>query len=245
MYKRLRSGVKKFWAGFALLSAEMVVIMTVFFLSLIAFVFITRRIFLLQNEDLDNKVFDLIKPYINDTNTGIMNVVTFFGKHQFLIPANLLLIGYYFLRKHRWYSIKVPTIAISSLLLMFGLKQLFARQRPVGQLLEEAKNFSYPSGHALMSVTFYGLIIYIIWHSVKNRTVKGVLIFLLIGWIILIGLSRIYLRRHYYSDVMAGFAMGFLWLVISLKVIRRIEKYSGHKVDPMVQQPAVPPAKLS
>jgi undecaprenyl-diphosphatase len=240
MFKRLSARVKKIWAGIALLSAEMLIITGVFFLSLMVFIFIIRRVFLLRNEDLDNKVFDVVKPYINDTNTSIMNFITFFGKHEFLIPANLLLIAYYLLKKRKWYSIKIPTIAISSLLLMFGLKQLFARQRPTGQLLEEAKNFSFPSGHALMSVTFYGLLAYIVWHSVKNSTVKWTLIILLILWIILIGVSRIYLRRHYVTDVMAGFAMGFLWLVISLKVIRRIEKYSKHTVDPVVQQPAAP-----
>jgi len=241
MFRQLTSRVKKIWAGLALLSLEMAAILAVFFASLFAFIFITRRIFLLRNEDLDNKVFDVLKPYINDTNTGIMNFITFFGKHEFLIPANLLLIAYYlFLKKHKWYSIKIPAIAISSLLLMFGLKRLFARQRPVGQLLEEAKNFSFPSGHALMSVTFYGLLAYIAWHSVKNKTAKWIIILLLISWIILIGLSRLYLRRHYYSDVAAGFAMGFLWLVISLKVIRQIEKKGMQKIDPVVQQPAMP-----
>jgi len=241
MFRQLTSRVKRFWAALALLSLEMAAILTVFFLSLIAFIFIIRRVFLLRNEELDNKVFDVLKPYINDTNTAIMNFITFFGKHEFLIPANLLLIAYYlFLKKHKWYSIKIPAIAISSLFLMFGLKRLFARERPVGQLLEEAKNFSFPSGHALMSVTFYGLLAYITWHSVKNKTAKWIIIILLISWIILIGLSRLYLRRHYYSDVAAGFAMGFLWLVISLKVIRQIEKKSMQKIDAVVQQPAMP-----
>jgi undecaprenyl-diphosphatase len=239
MVKRVTSRVKKFWAGVALLSAEMIVIAAVFTVSLLAFIFITRRIFLLQNEDLDKRVFDVLKPYINDTNTGIMNFITFFGKHEFLIPANLLLIVYYlFVKKHRWYSIKIPAIAATSLLLMFGLKNLFARQRPTGQLLEEATNYSFPSGHALMSVTFYGLLAYIVWHTVRNKSLKWTLIVLLIFWIILVGASRIYLRRHYYSDVMAGFATGFLWLVISLKVIRVMEKRSMRKLNPIVEQPA-------
>jgi membrane-associated phospholipid phosphatase len=238
MYKRLSKGVKKFWAGLALLSIEMAVVFAVFAVSLVALFFITRRVFLLRNEDLDKKVFDAVEPYINDSNTSIMNFITFFGKHEFLIPANLLLIAYFlFLKKHKWYSIKIPAIAISSLLLMFGLKNFFARQRPTNQLLEEATNYSFPSGHALMSVTFYGLMAYIVWHSVKNKTLKWTLICLLIFWILLVGVSRVYLRRHYYSDVMAGFAMGFLWLVISLKVIRKIEKYGMRKVNPTVEQP--------
>jgi undecaprenyl-diphosphatase len=45
---------------------------------------------------------------------------------------------------------------------------------------------------------------------------------------------------HYTSDVIAGFAMGWLWIVISLKLIRQIEKKSKREIDPVVQQPTVP-----
>ncbi len=240
MFKRLSSRVKKFWAGLALLSIEMLAIMAVFITSLLGFIMITRRVFYLRNEEMDEKVFHFLEPYINDTNTAAMNFITFFGKHEFLIPANLCLIAYFlFLKKHKWYSIKIPAIAISSLLLMFVLKRLFARQRPDEQLLEAATNFSFPSGHALMAVTFYGLIAYIIWHSVKNNTVKWILISLIILWIIIIGISRLYLRRHFYSDVIAGFSIGFLWLVLSLKLIGKIEKFGKRKINQVVQQPAV------
>lgn len=201
---------------------------------------ITRRVFYLRNEEMDEKVFHFLEPYINDTNTAVMNFITFFGKHEFLIPANLCLIAYFlFLKKHRWYSIKIPAIAISSLLLMFVLKRIFARQRPDEQLLEAATNFSFPSGHALMAVTFYGLIAYIMWHNVKNKAVKWALISLIVLWIIIIGISRLYLRRHFYSDVIAGFSIGFLWLVLSLKLIGKIEKFSKRKINQAVQQPAV------
>jgi undecaprenyl-diphosphatase len=238
MIRRISAGVKKFWAGFALLSVEMLAVMAVFIASLWGFIVMTRRVFYLKNEEMDDKVFKFLSPHVNDTNTAIMNFITFFGKHEFLIPANLCLIAYYlFLRKHKWYSIKIPAIAISSLLLMFVLKRLFARQRPDDQLLEMATNFSFPSGHALMSVTFYGLIAYILWHYVKNKTWRWILISLIILWILTIGFSRLYLRKHYYSDVVAGFAIGFLWLVLSLKLIGWLEKYSKRKMNPVVQQP--------
>jgi membrane-associated phospholipid phosphatase len=241
MVRGLSRGVKKFWAALALLSAEMIIITAVFFVSIFAFIVLVRRVFLLKNEELDNKVFQLVQPYINETNTSIMNFITFFGKHEFLIPANLGLIAYYlFVKKHRWYSIKIPAVAISSLLLMFGLKNLFERDRPENQLLEEATNFSFPSGHALMSVTFYGLIAYVVWHSVKNKSLRLALIILLILWIHIVGFSRIYLRKHYYSDVIAGFAIGFLWLVISLKVIGRFEKFGRKQLNPVVTQPPEP-----
>ncbi len=246
MFKHLSKGVKRFWAALALLSVEMIVILGLFFASLAGVVYIIRRIFLLKNEELDNEVFAVLAPYINDSNTAIMNFITFFGKHEFLIPANLLLIAYYlFLRKKKWYSIKVPAVAISSFLLMFGLKRLFGRDRPDDQLLETATNFSFPSGHALMSVTFYGLIVYSIWQNIRNPAVRWTSTILLIGWIFLIGFSRIYLRKHYYSDVVAGYCIGFVWLVFAIWVLNLVEKYSSRKFNRIVEKPPVPEPAVS
>jgi membrane-associated phospholipid phosphatase len=164
-------------------------------------------------------------------------VFTYLGKHEFLIPANLVLIAYFlFIKKHRWYSIKVPAIALSSLALMFILKNLFGRERPLIPLLAPAKGLSFPSGHALMSMTFYGLLIYITYQSVKNMTVKWTLITLLFFLIFMIGFSRVYLRVHYTSDVLAGFAMGWLWIVVSLKVLRKIEKQGKETIQPVIEQ---------
>ena len=243
MFRHLSRGVKRFWARLALLSLEMIVILVVFFISLVTVIFVVREVFLLRNEELDNEVFQWLRPYINDTNTAVMNFVTFFGTHEFLIPANVLLIAYYlFLKKNRWYSITIPAVGISSMLLMFGLKHLFGRERPDNQLLKEATNFSFPSGHALMSVTFYGLMAYVVWHSVKRLWLRWTLIVLLILWILVVGFSRIYLRRHYYSDVIAGYCIGFLWLVFAVWLLNRMEKFSRRKFNPAVEQPAAPAA---
>ena len=226
----------------ALLSVEMIMILGLFACSVVAFALIYRRIFLLDDESFDQDVFDAIRPYITPQNTRIMNFITFFGKHEFLIPANLVLIAYFlFLRRHKWYSIKVPAIALSSLALMFGLKRLFGRPRPLDPILQEFKGLSFPSGHALMSVTFYGLLIYLTWHLIKDKTAKWTIIILLILWIHIIGFSRIYLRAHNFSDVIAGFSIGLIWLFISLKLIRRMEKRGLRKIDKeIVQQPAMP-----
>jgi len=145
-------------------------------------------------------------------------------------------IYFLFIKKHRWYSIKIPVIALSSLALMFFLKTLFGRHRPDIPLLREAQGLSFPSGHALMSVTFYGLLIHIIWNTVKRKWLKWTLIILLILLILIIGFSRIYLRVHYPSDVMAGFATGFIWLVISIWIVKRIEKFSKREVSPLVEK---------
>jgi undecaprenyl-diphosphatase len=171
-------------------------------------------------------IFDKIKPRVNTINNKIMLFITFLGKHQFLIPANLILIFYFLLVKRQtWFSIRVITIAISSLVLMLLLKQLFQRKRPLSPLLKAAKGLSFPSGHAIMAVTFYGLLIYILQHSITIDWLKWFLTFLVVVLIILIGFSRVYLRVHYASDVAAGFIIGLLWLLLSLAVLKWLEGY--------------------
>jgi len=108
---------------------------------------------------------------------------------------------------------------------MLLLKQLFQRKRPLSPLLKAAKGLSFPSGHAIMAVTFYGLLIYILQHSVAVDWIKWIATILIVVLILLIGFSRVYLRVHYASDVAAGFVIGLLWLIISLAVLKWLEGY--------------------
>src|SRR5438876_6030236 len=180
-----------------------------------------------RHKKLDLKIFHLVRIHTNERNTRIMSILTVLAKHQFLIPANLSLIYYFlFVRKRTWFSIRVAAIALSSLGLMFLFKYLFKRKRPQPPLLRPAKGLSFPSGHAIMSVTFYGLLIYIIGQTQKNKPVKWPLIISLLVLIQLIGFSRVYLRVHYASDVAAGYIIGLLWLLISLDLLKRIEDYN-------------------
>ncbi len=236
MLRHIRYGVRKLYAAIALISVEILVLLVVFSLALIAFISIARMVFSYQRHEFDDHVFHFLSTNVNDVNTTVMQFFTFLGTHTFLIPANILLVCYcLFIRRHKWYSIKVPVVALSSLLLMTLLKLIFQRDRPLTPLLQAAKGFSFPSGHALMSITFYGLLIYMVWRSIKNKTLKWAMMIALFLLIISIGLSRVYLRVHYASDVLAGFCVGILWLIMSLWILMKIEKYSGRKVDPIVQ----------
>ena len=230
--------IRKFLAGFALLSIELIIVLVIFFVSLITLAFIINDVFALKNTNIDTKVFEFVRPFINETNTRIMRFITFFATGEFLVPANLLLIIYYlFIRPHRWYSLKVPVVSLGSFIVMWSMKHYFSRIRPDDPVYRAAMGFSFPSGHAMSAMTFYGLIIYIIWKNVDNVTFKWILTFLLIIFIHLIGFSRIYLRVHYPSDVMGGFALGLIWLVLSLWVMFKVEKYTKKEIAPEVEAP--------
>lgn len=237
MLRYVRHGVKKIYAAIALLSIEIIIVTGVFSAALFAFISIANMIFKEKKQGFDQHAFDFLAKNISDANTDVMQVFTFLGTHTFLIPANLALVAWFlFIKKHRWYSISVPVVALSSLLLMFFLKIIFHRDRPLSPLLQAAQGYSFPSGHATMSITFYGLIIFLVWQNIKNVLLKWILTILLVLLIIFIGISRVYLRVHYASDVLAGFCIGLMWLFLSLWILKRIETYSRRKVDPAVEK---------
>jgi undecaprenyl-diphosphatase len=237
----VKNTVKKFWATLTLLSIELIIILVLFVLSFFVFVFIARRIFWQKKDEFDYAVFDFMRPLINELRTDTMEFFTFMGTHTFLIPANLLLIGYFlFIKRHRWYSITIPVVSLGGLSLMFVLKNLFGRPRPQDPLLRTVSGLSFPSGHALLSVAFYGLLIYLVWNNISNRFFRWTLIILLLLLILIIGLSRIYLRVHYASDVLAGFAMGLIWLVLSISIVRKIERFTRREIAPGIEEKSMP-----
>lgn len=211
-----------------MLTIELLIVLVAFFMSFFSMVYIIRRIFFHKKELMDERVFQILSGYVSDTTTSIMNFFTFFGGQYFLVPANLLLIAWAFYQnRNKWFGIRVASLSISSLLLMFALKQFFNRPRPLTPLLREARGLSFPSGHAFMSFVFFGLLIYVINMKIENKLLRYALTVLLLCFIQMIGISRVYLRVHYASDVIAGFSMGLMWLVISLWTIHQVENHKA------------------
>ena len=145
-----------------LIIAETLLSLLLFSAAIGILVFLIRKP-LRKYKPVDMAIFDRLQPSVSPQKNKFMLFITFLGKHQFLIPANLLLIFYFIFATHQsWFSIRVITISLSSLVLMLLLKYLFQRKRPLSPLLKAAKGLSFPSGHAIMSVTFYGLLLYIL-----------------------------------------------------------------------------------
>ena len=242
MIRRTRTLLKKILAQIGLLSAELIIIILAFIISLFAFSYLVNVVFIKHNELFDLRVFNWVESHITASNTELMQAITFFGTHSFLIPANIILLIYFlFIRRHRWYSIKVAAIALSSTAMMFFLKTLFGRERPLFPLLKPALGYSFPSGHSMMSFAFYGLLIYLSYRYIHNPILKWLFIIVFGTLIILIGFSRIYLRVHYASDVLAGFSVGTIWLIVSILVLNRLENYSRKTLKPIVEEtPALP-----
>ena len=109
-----------------------------------------------------------------------------------------------------------------------AFKVIFHRERPDILRLVEAGGFSFPSGHSMISMSFYGFIAYLFYANMKSRW-KYLIISMFSVIILLIGISRIYLGVHYASDVLAGFSAGLTWLAIFVMLINKINSSNQEK----------------
>lgn len=206
------------------LVADLLLHMVIFTLVVSAIVFLLRKP-LRKYKSRDMAIFQNINFLRTMEGNRIMLGITFLGKHQFLLPANIILIVLFLVfGQHQWYAIRILFMSLSSLILMFVLKRLFHRKRPAEPLLFQAKGKSFPSGHAMTAVTFYGLLLYMLVQSNMGSAVNTIASIFTILLIIAIGFSRVYLQVHYASDVLAGFIVGSTWLYISLHVLNRLQE---------------------
>ncbi len=160
---------------------------------------------------------------ISDFATPIAKFITNFGGALVLIGTTIVLA----------ISIKNRRIGLSivaNLGIITGLnlllKQIVQRPRPTEYRIVNETGYSFPSGHSMVSMAFYGFLIYLIYKYVKNPYLKIGLITFLSILIISIGISRIYLGVHYTSDVMAGFCISVSYLVLYVSSVNNWIKAS-------------------
>lgn len=101
------------------------------------------------------------------------------------------------------------------------LKMIFQRERPHMRIIE-ISGYSFPSGHAMIGMCFYGFLAYLILRNSNSQWIKTISVSCITCIAIMIGISRVYLGVHYASDVIAGFAFGWVWMFL---IIISMEKY--------------------
>ncbi len=227
-------------AMLALFTVELFLILALFVTCIIVFLFVASKVRGGGELKFDKAAFAFMDSINTPLMTKFMIFMSFLGDAPFLSGAAISLIIYFmFIKKHRWYSVKVPVIAVGSISLNLVTKFFFHRDRPLIPHLVEASGLSFPSGHSMVSASFYGLLIYLSWVNIQNRWLHHGLSALLTLTILLIGASRIYLHVHYATDVMAGFAAGFLWVILGVYGLRRLERFTKRNVNPVVEEAAV------
>lgn len=98
-------------------------------------------------------------------------------------------------------------------------KGYYRMPRPEALAWYDEFSWSYPSGHATVAVAFYGLLFYLLLHTLRHRRLKQLARIIAVCFILMMGGSRIYLCVHYLSDVLAGYAVGLLWFLFSVSLL--------------------------
>jgi membrane-associated phospholipid phosphatase len=186
---------------------------------------------MLENEidAIDEAVIQRINLIENGTLDQIMIFVTELGSVWFLSLCTLAAII------ALWVKSK-DKLGILFLLIGIGgggaltklLKHLYGRGRPSINLEIDAIGYSFPSGHSMGSLIFYGFIAYLIVRSSRKPLTKWIAIFVAGFLVIWIGFTRIYLGAHYPSDVLAGHLAGTIWLLITILALEWIKWQSAN-----------------
>lgn len=190
------------------------------FICLILFLFLTEDVF--NNEIMQGDVvgYKYISKYlIRDSLTPIFKIITWFGSATCIILLALIL---FFTIKNKKVGLLISTNLIIITILNQALKIIVQRPRPTEYRIINETGYSFPSGHSMVSMAFYGFLIYLIYKNIKNKYLKISLIVILSLLIVMIGISRIYLGVHYTSDVCAGFLVSLSYLIIYINFANKL-----------------------
>lgn len=193
----------------------------VLFICLVGFLALTEDVFnkeIMQGDIIGYKIISTF--LISDFVTPIAKFITNFGGAIFLSIATIALL---LLIKNKKIRLSIFSNIVIITILNQLLKRILRRPRPTEFRIVEETGYSFPSGHSMVSMAFYGYLIYLIYRYIKNKYIKWSLIVLLSILICLIGISRIYLGVHYTSDVLGGFLLSISYLVVYISLIKNLK----------------------
>ncbi len=187
-----------------------------FLILLLLFIVLTWTILKTEPFWLDQKISLFIESIRNPQMTVLFKWITNLVSVPALVVVCLLIYGNKSTRKDG--NIIVLNLAVVATLNSL-LKLVFARDRPTGISLIQETGYSFPSGHSMISMAYFGLFIYLIYHSHFSAKKRWSMILLLSFLIFLIGISRIYLGVHYPSDVIGGFFLSVAYLILFTHIV--------------------------
>ncbi|WP_261130371.1 phosphatase PAP2 family protein [Bacillus sp. Marseille-Q3570] len=175
---------------------------------------------------ISNIVYSLQTPWL----TNIMIFMTHAGDTYTYVFVVIIVLVILLKKSLKWEAFVLLITILGSWGMNTFLKGSFERERPDLEHLVEVGGYSFPSGHAMVSIAAYGIMAYLLIQYFRKSGKPYWPIVLLAGlWIFLIGFSRIYLHVHYPSDVIAGFSAGGVWLLTCIYALSILNRSGGHR----------------
>lgn len=209
----------------------------VFVIGINLFVELTEEV---QGETIghfDERVTDYVTSFRTPGLNNFFQFVTDLGDfYAYLIVTLITGLFFFYKLKNKKFILQLIGVVILSFLVNLALKEVFDRARPALEHMVVVKTLSYPSGHAMSAMSFYGFLIYLIFHIKMNHWLRGFLTLLFSVLIFFIGLSRIYLGVHFPSDVVGGFVGGLIWVAFCVVLFNIIDLLRQRKMRSRMEE---------
>ncbi len=189
------------------------------FAILLLLSFILLAIFVSNNpiNEFDISISRFVQQYRNANLDQLMIWISAFGNVAVAFVAIVITSLLFYVFKYKREALFIMAISFTGLITL-SLKFLFSRPRPTNQyvtLIESYQNHSFPSGHTLSYVVFFGFLIVLMQQLKSIPVYVRIIISLFAYFMFIVGpLSRIYLGAHWFTDIIGGLLIGLLYLIL-------------------------------
>lgn len=182
-------------------------------------VIILLSVTVIQSGDVafDDAVASFITMIFPEQTQAFFRVIQLFGEELGIAVVGIATILWLWLKTKNYQGAALLLIAVGVGNEVNGLiKDFIKRPRPELEHFADAEGFSFPSGHGMVGMILYIVVAYFIFKEIKSVQMKWLIGSIFGLLLLLIGASRIVLQVHFPSDVMAGFAMGYIWVYLMI-----------------------------
>lgn len=190
----------------------------VFGLSLFLFSVISYLVSKNMTTTFDLDIYKLITFSKSDFTINIFKTITFLAGEYGILSVIVIS---FILIKDKKYGICIFLDGFLVVLINYITKNIFMRDRPFDLMIIEEDGYSFPSGHSMVAVGFYGFIVYLIWKSKLEKKYKYIFTLIILVLIICIGISRIYLGVHFPTDVLGGYLLSLAFVIIFIYILEK------------------------
>jgi len=176
--------------------------------------FFLLELMILTNNSLvlgiDHSIQNMLGTIVSPVNTKIFSAITFLGSPMMDIFYLLIILFVLFIKGRKGASLWLAFLLVSGNIISFLVKITVKRTRPSGKIIP-ATGYSFPSGHVFGTTLVILALIFLILPLIQNQSAKYILTTLLIIWLIIVAISRVYLHGHFPSDVVGSVLLAGAW----------------------------------
>jgi membrane-associated phospholipid phosphatase len=210
-----------------------ILIAVIFFgVALKGFIEITDELGENELGEFDSIITNWVISFRNDGLTRYFKFMTEMGDRYAYVVISVLLGAYFFFRLRNWkFVLQTVSVLLLATLSNVLIKRVINRARPTLEHMVSVNTLSFPSGHSMSAMAFYGFLIYLCTQMKMPTPIRIGLMILLTIVVLSIGLSRIYLGVHFPSDVAAGFLGGLLWVTLCVIIFNTVSLWRKRKMQ--------------